>query len=139
MAAQYSQASADVWSFVLSAPTTTTYMAMGFSSNGQMVGSSAVVGWITSAGGSSMKQYSLEGQSPSQVKPDQGTLSILSNSSVIATQNSRTFMAFQLNTSQPQSKLIYAVGPQGFVPGPNSQLTEHQYQVSTTINYASGQ
>ncbi|PKI55273.1 hypothetical protein CRG98_024289, partial [Punica granatum] len=135
---RYSQASADVWSFVLSAPTTTAYIAMGFSSNGQMVGSSAVVGWISSGSAASMKQYSLEGQSPGQVKPDQGTLSILSNTSTITSQNNRTFMAFQLNTAQPQSRLIYAVGTQDSVPqAPGFTLAEHQDKVSTSVNYVS--
>ncbi|GLT70894.1 hypothetical protein SLA2020_429460 [Shorea laevis] len=47
---RYSQAAPNTWSFVLSAPDTSSYIAMGFSTDGQMVGSSAMVGWVSSNG-----------------------------------------------------------------------------------------
>lgn len=128
-----------MWSFVLSTPATTSFVAIGFSSDGQMVGSSAVVGWVSSSGGM-MKQYELDGTTPNQVKPDQGSLTILSNSSLIVSQSSRIYMAFQLSTAQPQSNIIYSIGPTDFTPAaPNYLLTQHRDRVSTSVDYGSGQ
>ncbi|ONI30207.1 hypothetical protein PRUPE_1G238000 [Prunus persica] len=42
---RYSQTSSNIWTFVLSTPAVNSFIAIGFSSNGQMVGSSAIVGW----------------------------------------------------------------------------------------------
>ncbi|KAG5232137.1 cytochrome b561 and DOMON domain-containing protein [Salix suchowensis] len=50
---RYAQTSSNLWSFVLSAPDANSYIAIGFSSNGLMIGSSAVVGWISATDGSS--------------------------------------------------------------------------------------
>jgi len=137
---QYSQTSPNIWSFILSAPNTNSYIAMGFSPNGGMVGSSAIVGWISSSGaGGGMKQYYLTGLAPNQVVPDRGNLKVLTNSTFITTQSSRLYMAFQLETSQPLSKLIYALGPNGVFPStPSFALTQHQDKVSITLNYATG-
>lgn len=41
---RYRQTDTKQWSFVLSAPNSNSYIAMGFSPDGQMVGSSAIVG-----------------------------------------------------------------------------------------------
>lgn len=57
----------NVWSYVLSAPNTNSYIAMGFSEKGKMVGSTAIVGWVSNDGTATMKKYFLGGQSPNQV------------------------------------------------------------------------
>ncbi|XP_059433802.1 cytochrome b561 and DOMON domain-containing protein At3g07570 [Corylus avellana] len=139
---RYSQtaSSSNTWSFVLSAPNTNSYIAMGFSSNGAMVGSSAVVGWVPSNGVGVVKQYYLGGTSPSLVTPDQGNLQIVGTSTTIISQSSRLYLAFQLQTTQPQTRLLYSVGRGGALPSPpNYALSEHQAKVSTTINYGTGQ
>ncbi|XP_052724417.1 cytochrome b561 and DOMON domain-containing protein At3g07570 isoform X2 [Vigna angularis] len=137
---RYSQTSPNIWSFILSAPNTNSYIAMGFSPNGGMVGSSAIVGWISSNGaGGGMKQYYLTGLAPNQVVPDRGNLKVLTNSTFITSQSSRLYMAFQLQTNQPLSRLIYAFGPNGVFPSaPSFALTQHQDKVSITLNYATG-
>ncbi|KAM7501668.1 hypothetical protein LguiB_000572 [Lonicera macranthoides] len=136
---RYSQTAPNVWSFVLSAPNTNAYIGIGFSPDGKMVGSSAIVGWITADGSTTMKRYLLRGQSPNLVVPDQGNLQILGNSSSIVLESSSIYMAFQLNTDRPDRRLLYAVGPAGRLPvGPGFALTEHDQKVSTTLNYASG-
>ncbi|KAL9304079.1 hypothetical protein ACSQ67_021342 [Phaseolus vulgaris] len=137
---RYSQTSPNIWSFILSAPNTNSYIAMGFSPNGGMVGSSAIVGWISSSGaGGGMKQYYLTGLAPNQVVPDRGNLKVLTNSTFITSQSSRLYMAFQLETNQPLSRLIYAFGPNGVFPStPSFALTQHQDKVSITLNYATG-
>ncbi|KAL6978141.1 hypothetical protein U1Q18_044911 [Sarracenia purpurea var. burkii] len=136
----YAQSGSNVWSFVLSAPNSNAYIAIGFSPNGNMVGSSAIVGWIAADGVAGMEQYFLGGQTPSQVQPNQGDLTVVENSSAIVSASSRLYMAFQLNTGQPRSQLLYAVGPTGIFPSaPGYVLTEHSNHVSTTLNYVTGE
>lgn len=137
---QYTQSAPTIWSFILSAPNPNSYIAMGFSPNGGMVGSSAIVGWISSSGaGGGMKQYYLAGIAPNQVVPDRGNLQVLNNSTLITSQSSRLYMAFQLQTNHPLSRLIYAIGPNGIFPSaPSFALTQHQDKVSITLNYATG-
>lgn len=105
-----------------------------------MVGSSAIVGWISSNGASGgMKQYYLSGYGPNQVVPNRGNLPIINNSTLITSQSSRLYMAFQLQTNHPLSRLIYAIGPNGVFPTvPSFALMQHQDKVSITINYATG-
>ncbi|CAI0383453.1 unnamed protein product [Linum tenue] len=135
---RYSQASSNVWNFLLSAPDVNSYVAVGFSPDGQMVGSSAVVGWSAADGsGGQVKQYYLGGQTPGQVVPDQGNLVIAT--SAIVSQQSRLFMAFQLNASQPSDTVLYSLGPAGTLPAaPGYALTEHRDKVATTLNYVTG-
>ncbi|KAK7292770.1 hypothetical protein RJT34_15623 [Clitoria ternatea] len=137
---RYSQSSENIWSFIVSAPNPNSYIAMGFSPNGGMMGSSAIVGWISTSGaGGGMKQYYLAGPTQNQVVPDRGNLKVLSNSTLITSQSSRLYMAFQLQTNQPLSRLIYAFGPNGIFPSPPSfALTQHQDKASITLNYATG-
>lgn len=143
---QYVQSASNIWSFVLSAPAgTNSFIAIGFSSNGRMVGSSAIVGWLSSSsssGGTStgmVKQYYLGGTSPTLVEPDNGNLHLVTNSSSLISQSSRLYLAFQLETDLPSSRLLYSVGPTGFFPAPPSYvLTEHRNKVSTTIDYSTG-
>lgn len=132
---QYSHSSPNIWSFILSAPDANSYIAIGFSPNGAMVGSSAIVGWVSSS--PSIKQYYLGGTSPSQVQPDFGNLQILTNSTLITSLSSRIYVAFQLITPQPSTRLLYAVGPPGVFPSaPGFALAQHQDKISTTFNYA---
>ncbi|KAE8663258.1 Cytochrome b561 and DOMON domain-containing protein [Hibiscus syriacus] len=136
---RYVQTSSNVWSFVLSAPDTNSFVGMGFSSDGQMVGSSAVVGWISADGTGTMKQYFLGGQRPNLVIPDEGNLTIVENSTSITSQSSRVYMAFQLSSSQPRSRVLYSVGQIGVIPSsPGFALAEHRDKVSTRLNYVTG-
>ncbi|XP_058743909.1 cytochrome b561 and DOMON domain-containing protein At3g07570 isoform X1 [Vicia villosa] len=137
---RYSQTSSNIWSFILSAPNQNSYISIGFSPNGGMVGSSAIVGWISSNGANGgMKQYYLSGYGPNQVVPNRGNLPIINNSTLITLQSSRLYMAFQLQTNQPLSRLIYAIGPNGVFPTvPSFALMQHQDKVSITVNYATG-
>ncbi|KAF2289021.1 hypothetical protein GH714_024165 [Hevea brasiliensis] len=141
---RFVQTSQNLWSFVLSAPDASSYVGIGFSSSGLMVGSSAIVGWVSSTDGSAMiKQYYLGGQTPTQVVPDSGNLNI--TYSMITSQSSRLYLAFQLSIDQPSSRLIYSLGPAGRFPSaPGYQLMEHQISddheliMSTAMNYVTG-
>ncbi|PKU85914.1 hypothetical protein MA16_Dca001745 [Dendrobium catenatum] len=71
---QYSQSPGNILSIVLSAPYTSGWVGMGFSNDGLMVGSSAMVGWIGRAGKAHIRQFYLRGQSSSQVIVNEGRL-----------------------------------------------------------------
>ena len=137
---QYVQTSANIWSFILSAPESNSYIAMGFSASGEMVGSSAMVGWVASKGGSGgIKQYYLGGATPNQVVPDKGNLQVIGNSSFITLQSSRLYLVFQLETTEPESRLIYATGTTGVFPSaPSFELTKHLDKASIRLDYSAG-
>ncbi|OMO96853.1 hypothetical protein CCACVL1_04756 [Corchorus capsularis] len=136
---RYVQTSSNVWSFVLSTPDTNSFVAMGFSSNGRMVGSSAMVGWISGDGTRTIQQYYLGGTRPNLVLPNQGNLTIVENSLSITAQSSRVYLAFQLNTTQPSQRVLYSVGQIGVIPSaPGFALAEHRDKISTLLSYSTG-
>lgn len=137
---RYKQAAPNQWSFLLTAPNTNAYVGIGFSPNGNMVGSTAIVGWIGSGGTAIMKEYFLGGQQPNLVTLAPAGQGLPIANSTMFLQSNQIFIAFQLLTTQPTSRLIYAVGPPGRLPqDPNYQLTQHQDKIATSLNYASGQ
>ncbi|KAI3749756.1 hypothetical protein L2E82_20372 [Cichorium intybus] len=138
---RYAQAGPSLWSFVLSAPNSNSYVGMGFSPDGAMVGSSAVVGWVASDGSANMRKYFLGGQTPSQVLVDQGDLQIIGNTSSVISDSSRIYMAFQLAIDQPRRQLVYSVGDNSNLPPntPSFRLTKHRTQMAISLNYASAQ
>jgi DOMON domain len=117
---------------VLSAPDSSAYIAIGFSSNGKMVGSSAMVGWVSSGKGTA-NQYYLGGETSSSCPPGKGDLNVVKNSTVILSQSSILYLAFQITVSQPSPYFIYAVGPSGKLPSSNGYLSEHQDMASATF------
>ncbi|KAK4268097.1 hypothetical protein QN277_024800 [Acacia crassicarpa] len=134
---RYAQVSSNLWSFVLSFPTNiNSYGAIGFSEDGQMVGSSTMVGWDNPAGGSSgVKQYYLSGTTPADVVPDKGNLKY-TNAPVVSTSSSIVYVAFQLQTNQPSPHLIFALGPQNSYP--SGLLAPHIDMISLHVDYDSG-
>ncbi|CAO2182059.1 unnamed protein product [Urochloa humidicola] len=140
---RYGKSGSGTWSFVLSAPDAGGYVAVGFSPDGAMVGSSAVAGWTTTAGGGGggagvAKQYRLGGTSASSCPPDQGSLSLLPGTTLLASQSSRLYLAFQFTSTQPPPPyLIYAVGPSGAQLS-NNYLVRHKSYASAAVNYATG-
>jgi len=136
---QYAKASSNVWSFIFSFPTNIkAYAAIGFSKNGNMVGSTAIVGWMPSSGAGGMKMYSLDGKSTIEVIPDKGELYIM-NASIVAAGNSLVYMIFQLKTTQPSTKLLFAIGPNGVFPNyPDYALSKHSSHISLVIDYSKG-
>ncbi|KAF5198452.1 Cytochrome b561 and domon domain-containing protein [Thalictrum thalictroides] len=136
---RYLQTRPNIWSFVLSAPYTNAFVAIGFSTTGRMVGSSAMVGWVPANGVGILKQYFLGATNPAQVVPDQGNLQVVANSTAIVSQSSRLYIAFQLNVTQPESRLLYAVGPRNRIPSSDNRLVQHRDHISTRLDYTSGQ
>ncbi|PNX81586.1 hypothetical protein L195_g037609, partial [Trifolium pratense] len=106
---RYTKASSDVWSFIFSFPTNIkAYAAIGYSKDGNMVGSTAIVGWMPSPGAGGMKMYSLDGKSAKDVIPDKGELYMM-NASIVPASTS----------------LDYA-------------LSKHSGQISLVIDYSKG-
>ncbi|XP_078172443.1 cytochrome b561 and DOMON domain-containing protein At3g07570-like [Carex rostrata] len=122
---RYAKASNNTWSFVLSAPDTNAYISIGFSSNGKMVGSSAMAGWVSSGKGT-VNQYYLGGESSSTCPPGKGNLNVVKNSTVIVSQSSVLYLAFQITAEQTTPYLVYAVGPRGSLPSSSGYLSEHR-------------
>lgn len=98
-----------------------------------------MAGWISSNGGTGVvKQYYLGGYSSDSCPPDQGSLPLVANTSLIISKSSQLYLAFQLNTQMPQwSHLIYAVGPSGSLPS-NNYLPEHSSKASASVDYSAG-
>ncbi|KAK6145182.1 hypothetical protein DH2020_022002 [Rehmannia glutinosa] len=137
---RYVQASENVWNFLLSAPNRNAYIGIGFSPNGGMVGSSAIVGWVGSSGTSQMQKYYLGGQSPNAVRIEPNDQGLQIGNTSMFLQSNQIYIAFQLITDNPSTRLIYAVGRVGQLPtGPTFQLSQHQDMISTVLNYATGQ
>ncbi|GLJ21524.1 hypothetical protein SUGI_0398330 [Cryptomeria japonica] len=137
---RYSQNSTNIWSFVLSATNRQSWIGIGFSSSGSMVGSSAIVGWVDQSGSGAVKQYYLGGQSTQAVNPDQGNLNIVNNYTTLIVEGSTIYLAFQLQFSTPLTvaNILYAVGPQNSFPDSNYRLTEHQAKVATVFDFSTG-
>ncbi|KAL6903626.1 hypothetical protein ACP4OV_004439 [Aristida adscensionis] len=135
---RYKNTGPSVWSFILSAPDKGTYVSVGFSGKGKMVGSSAVAGWASSGRGTA-KQYYLGGKSSDECPVNKGLLKLVKNKTVSISHSGRLYIAFQLSTDYPQPYLIYAVGPYGYLPSSSDlQLPMHQSMASRAFNYTSG-
>jgi hypothetical protein len=136
---QYAKVSTDVWGFILSFPTNIrTYAAIGFSKDGKMIGSTAIVGWMPSSSEGGMKMYSLDGKSTKKVIPDKGELYMM-NASIVPASTSLVYMIFLLKTTQLTTKLLFAIGPNGGFPNyPNYALSKHSDQISLVIDYSKG-
>uniref|UniRef100_A0ACD5US25 Uncharacterized protein n=1 Tax=Avena sativa TaxID=4498 RepID=A0ACD5US25_AVESA len=136
---RYKNTATNQWSFVLSAPDKKSWVAVGFSGKGGMVGSSAMVGWSSSSGGKAVaKQYYLQGRSPESVAPDDGKLTLVRNRTATVSSSGRLYLAFQLSTDHPQPYLIYAVGYEGNLPNsPDFMLQQHRDMGARGFNYAS--
>ncbi|XP_068661773.1 cytochrome b561 and DOMON domain-containing protein At3g07570-like [Aristolochia californica] len=136
---RYARSAPNVWDFVLSAPDPNSYVAIGFSPDGKMAGSSAMVGWIGRDGTPVIKQYYLGGTRESLVRPDEGNLPLINSTAKIVSRSSRLYLAFQLNTVQPSSRIIYSIGPSNLVPLSNNLLFEHRDKQSTNFDFVTGQ
>ncbi|KAJ1429487.1 DOMON domain [Sesbania bispinosa] len=86
---------------ILSAPYTTGWVGIGFSRDGMMIGSSAMVGWINKHGHAKIKQFYLRGKKPSEVIVDKGELPLNNVPAAVATNGAEIHLAFQLPDDNP--------------------------------------
>jgi hypothetical protein len=110
---------------------------MGFSKDGMMVGSSAMVGWVGKTGLSHVKQFSLRGKTPSQVVADEGFLQSKDHDHTVVVQQAKIYLAFQLRFQSPlrRQQVLLAFG--NAIPV-NDRLTEHQGKTSFTFDFTTG-
>lgn len=134
---RYYQDNDSVLSIVLSTVYTTGWVGMGFSKDGMMVGSSAMVGWIGKTGQVHIKQFDLRGQTSSQVVVDQGQLQSTGVSPVVVLYGADIFLAFQLKFSAPVTRqnLLFAIGTA--IPV-NNVLQKHTDKVSISFDFSAG-
>lgn len=135
---RYSQSQDHVLTVVLSTPYTGGWVGMGFSKNGRMVGSSAMVGWIDKAGVPHVEQYYLRSQSPSGVVVNDTQLLTSGVPPVVVTYMANIYLAFKLKLSAPVTKqqLIFALGTSTPV---DNRLTMHRAKKSLSFDFAAGE
>ncbi|KAK1376626.1 Cytochrome b561 and DOMON domain-containing protein [Heracleum sosnowskyi] len=100
---RYSRAKDDTMTIVLSATYTSGWVGIGFSKDGMMLNSSAMVGWISENGFSRIKQYFLAGFTPSEIKPDKGELPLTNVPPFVTVNGATIYLAFQLNFATSSS------------------------------------
>lgn len=98
--------------FILSAVYTTGWVGMGFSKDGMMTGSSAMVGWFNKEGHARIKEYYLQGSRPSQVIVDAGELDLTKVPPAVVLYGPMIYLAFQAKFEKPLTRqpIILAFG-----------------------------
>ncbi|ERN14123.1 hypothetical protein AMTRI_Chr01g134060 [Amborella trichopoda] len=134
---RYSQSQDNVLSIVLSAEYTNGWVSIGFSKDGRMVGSSAMVGWIRKGGKAAIKQYYLGGQDPSEVVVNQGELTLSDITPSVLLRGATIYLAFQLKLTSPIKKraLIFALGSRNPV---HEKLTMHEDETTVAFDFSMG-
>lgn len=135
---KYSQDKENVVNIVLSAVYTTGWIGMGFSKDGSMVGSSAMVGWINKKGEARIKQYYLQGYESSKVIPEKGELPLTGIPSSVALHGARIYLAFQLKfpTRLARQPLILALGSAH--PNAHFHLSIHDDRTVVKFDFSAG-
>ncbi|KAK8956770.1 hypothetical protein KSP39_PZI001468 [Platanthera zijinensis] len=134
---RYSQNQDNTLSIVVSAPYTTGWIGMGFSKDGLMVGSSAMVGWIGRSGKAHIRQFYLRARSSSGVIVNEGSLLQSDVKPAVLLYGSSIYLAFQLRFLAPVTvqNLLFAFAaeaPNGF------HLTKHDDKVSMAFDFSAG-
>ncbi|XP_008783208.1 cytochrome b561 and DOMON domain-containing protein At3g61750 [Phoenix dactylifera] len=134
---RYSQNQENVSSIVLSAAYTSGWVGIGFSIDGMMVGSSAMVGFIGKGGKAHIKQYYLRGQTSSEVIVNEGQLLTTDVAPAVVLYGVNIYLAFQLKFSAPvtQQTLLFAFSSE--TPN-NYHLTEHDDKTSVSFDFSAG-
>ncbi|KAL2336205.1 hypothetical protein Fmac_010651 [Flemingia macrophylla] len=127
----------DTTTIILSAPYTIGWVGIGFSRDGMMVGSSAMVGWISKHGHARIKQFYLRGRKSSEVIVDKGELSLSNVPAAVATNGAQIHLAFELQMTTPFEKqpILLAFGskyPQ------NHHLSKHEDKTAIVFDFSAG-
>ena len=134
---QYHQDKNNVLRVVLSTMYSTGWVGMGFSRDGLMIGSSAMVGWIGKKGLPHIRQFALRGKSSSKVVVDRGFLVSNDHDHTVVVQQAKIYLAFQLRFTAPlkRQNVLLAIG--SAIPV-NDRLSEHQDKTSITFDFTTG-
>lgn len=128
----------NILSIVLSAVYASGWVGMGFSEDGMMIGSSAMVGWIGRDGRAHIKQFYLQGQSTSQVSADRGQLQLANNKAAapaVVLYGVNMYLAFQLQLPSPATRqnLLFAFAT---ATPANYRLPEHDDRISVSFDFS---
>lgn len=110
---------------------------MGFSRDGMMLNSSCMVGWITPEGRSRIKQYYIEGFTPSEIKPDKGELPLTSVPPYLAIEGASIYLAFQLKFATPINRQPILLAYSSKYPQ-HHHLTIHDDKTTLYLDFSSG-
>lgn len=135
---QYAQDGDNVLRVVLSAMYSSGWVGMGFSKDGLMVGSSAMVGWVGKKGQPHVKQFALNGKSPQLVVADRGFLLSNDGDHTVVVKEAKIYLAFQLRFNSPlkQQQVLFAFG--SAIPV-SDRLAEHQDKTSMNFDFTTGE
>ncbi|GAB4834567.1 hypothetical protein Ancab_032825 [Ancistrocladus abbreviatus] len=113
------------------------WLGIGLSKTGGMVGASAMVGWIAGDGKGFIKQYLLNGYTPSQVVADKGDLQLTNVAPVALLVQGTLYMAFQLKLAgaNMKQKVILASAPD--TPQDNL-LLKHTAKALIEMDFSAG-
>lgn len=134
---QYSQSEDNVLSIVLSAVYATGWVGMGFSKDGMMVGSSAMVGWMGKTGKPHIKRFYLRGQTSSEVVANEGLLTSVDVAPEVLVDQAKIYLAFKLQFSAPvkEQQILFAFGAS--IPV-NNRLMKHEDKTSMSFDFSTG-
>ncbi|XP_047336442.1 cytochrome b561 and DOMON domain-containing protein At3g61750-like [Impatiens glandulifera] len=135
---QYSQNNDNVVNIIISAIYKTGWVGMGFSENGFMYNSSAMVGWADLEDKLNIKQYYLNGFQPESIIPDSGDLPLTKVPVAVAIDKNTMYLAFQLNFSSTLSRqhILLAYGTNQ--PDIHNLLTHHDDKTTVLFDFTTG-
>ncbi|KAJ3700978.1 hypothetical protein LUZ61_004683 [Rhynchospora tenuis] len=134
---RYYQSQDNTVSIVLSSIYTSGWVGIGFSPDGMMVGSSAMVGWIDTSGRAFIKQYDLQGRSSSDVIVDEGKLVLTSVSPKVVLYGVNIYLMFQMKFSKQVESHDVLLAYANESPT-HLQLTKHDDKISVSFDFSSG-
>lgn len=110
---------------------------MGFSKDGMMVGSSAMVGWLNRKGHAKIKQYYLQGSKEAQVIPDKGEMPLTGIPATVGLHGPSIYLAYQLKfqTHLSRQPIILAFGSE--YPK-HSRLSVHDDKTTVMFDFSAG-
>ncbi|XP_027352237.1 cytochrome b561 and DOMON domain-containing protein At3g61750 isoform X1 [Abrus precatorius] len=129
--------SGDTTTVILSAPYTVGWVGIGFSRDGMMTGSSAMVGWINKHGHAKIKQFYLRGRKQSEVIVEKGELPLNNVPPAVATNGAEIYIAFQLETTIPFRKQPILLAFSTKHPQ-NHHLSKHDDKTAVVFDFSSG-
>lgn len=126
---------------VVAAPVSTSnWAAIGFSDQGYMLGSTAMIATLDANGAAKATRYKLESQvSPGACVADNSTLSILSGP--VATYDSASstvYMAFQVDFTNSSAKANWLLWAYGRASADGATIYEHTSRTSTKSAFVTG-
>lgn len=134
---QYTQNEENVMNIIVSALYTTGWVGIGFSRDGMMVGSSAMVGWVNKKGHARIHQYYLQGRKQSEVIQDKGELPLTNVPSSVVLHGATIYLAFQLKFSATvsQQPILLAFG--NAYPR-HHHLSTHSDKTAVVFDFSAG-